>query len=257
MIPHFKRRTIEQTRDVLRNALAYALDIDEIVGSNAARKVELPASQDKPVESYDPQEVHKLRRVLEGHRYEVLFTTSILTGLRISEVLGLQWPDIDFEEKRITAKRSLSKPRGGDWRFGDTKTHRIRTVDMAQPLVDALVKHREVQGLERLSNAAHFKNTFNLVFTTELGTPIDRHNLSREWRKIVEQAGVRYLGIHKLRATNASLIQHVGGSLHDASQVLGHSSIGITARLYSHLFPQDRRDLMEKIGEAATPKPIA
>jgi hypothetical protein len=51
----------------------------------------------------------------------------------------------------------------------------------------------------------------------------------------------------------ASLVQHAGGTLLDASKILGHSGIGITARLYSHLFPEDRRTLMEDVANAASP----
>jgi len=197
--------------------------------------------------------VQEILRSLEGHRYEALFTLSILSGMRKGEVLALNWSDINFKERRITVSKSLSKPRGGDWRFGDTKTHRVRTVDMASDLVDALVKHREAQELERIWNAPHFNNQFNLVFTTELGTPIDGHNLSREWRKIVENTGLPYKSIHKLRHGTASLVQQAGGTLLDASKILGHSGIGITARLYSHLFPENRRTLMDGVAKAAAP----
>jgi integrase len=124
---------------------------------------------------------------------------------------------------------------------------------MASDLVDALVKHREAQELERIWNAPHFNNQFNLVFTTELGTPIDGHNLSREWRKIVENTALPYKSIHKLRHGTASLVQQAGGTLLDASKILGHSGIGITARLYSHLFPENRRTLMDGVAKAAAP----
>jgi integrase len=174
--------------------------------------------------------------------------TAVGCGLRKAEVSGIRWTDVDFDNGALTVQRSLRLEKSG-FRLADTKTHKVRQVDLPDFVLEALRKQREVQSLEQRWHGSVWQNKHNLIFTTEIGTPLDPHNLLREWKKLLKATGLRYTTIHDLRHGGASLIRDAGGTLQDISEILGHSSIAITSRLYVHLFPERRRDLMDKVGK--------
>jgi integrase len=76
-----------------------------------------------------------------------------------------------------------------------------------------------------------------LVFATPLGTPIDPSNLRRAWLNILETAGIGHLRFHDLRHAHASLLLQLGTHPKVVSERLGHSGVGITLDIYSHVLP--------------------
>ena len=198
-----------------------------------------------------PQEIPLLLQHAE-EPYRTLFLTAILTGMRMGELLGLQWGDLDWVNHVIHVRRSLYwwtrrelAERGGQdnvaWRFAPPKSKKsIRAIPMSPRLQQALERHR-VHSPE---------NPHDLVFTTRVGTPMDRKKIAdRKFKPALRQAGLRVIRFHDLRHTCASLLIAQGENPKVVQNYLGHASAQLTLDRYSHLMPQTSQQAAQKLDQ--------
>jgi integrase len=169
--------------------------------------------------------------------------------IRMGEVLGLRWQDIDFEQSRVAVSQALQRQRGQGLVFTETKTDRSRrTIALPAPLVTALRGHRVRQLEERLAAGSQWQNS-GLVFTSGIGTALEPRNLFRAFKKMLTKAALPDIRFHDLRHSAASLMLAQGIPLRVVMEVLGHSSISLTANTYSHVMPSLVQDAAEKMAD--------
>ncbi len=115
--------------------------------------------------------------------------------------------------------------------------------------VEALSRHRERQLEEREEVAGLWQN-HGLVFPTQVGTPMSRHNLvARSFKPLLKRAGLPEIRFHDLRHTCATLMLAVGANPKVAQETLGHANVTITLDTYSHLLPNMQDEVAEKVNE--------
>jgi integrase len=145
-------------------------------------------------------------------------------------------------------KRNL-KREGGRIVTADVKTLKSRrAVNVPIPVLEALQRNREIQEVER----AHLGEAWvepGFIFTTSIGTPIDPRNLYCEFSQICERSGLGHWHPHELRHSAASLMLASGVKLQVVSEVLGHSSIRMTADVYGHILDPDRQQAASAMSE--------
>ena len=115
--------------------------------------------------------------------------------------------------------------------------------------MEAIRVHKRRQLVERLPMPGE-PNELDLVFTTRAGTPINRHNLTRDFQALLRREDLPKLRFHDLRHTAASLLLAQNVQPRDIMEVLGHSQIGLTMNLYSHVMKpalQNAADRMDSI----------
>jgi integrase len=185
-------------------------------------------------------------------RYRTLIATAVLTGLRQSELLGLRWRDIDFEDQLVRVRSALDR-QGSD--VPPKTQHAVRDVILIPALAASLRQHRE---------QSVFDGPGDYVFSSRVGTPLHWRNVARRALKpALAKAGIEPLRWHDLRHTFASLLISGGANVVFTSRQLGHGSSDITLRVYSHLFDraeqaQRTRDLLEAtLGHAIRPRTTA
>ena len=189
-----------------------------------------------------------LKHADEPHR--TLFMTAVLTGMRLGEILALQWGDIDWQGGRIQVRRSvfwyLRKELGEAaerdavlWRFTTPKSkHSRRNVVMSPALKEALELHR-------LECAV---SPHGLVFCTRAGTPIEPRNLvRREFEPALARAGLRKVRFHDLRHTYTALLLAQGVNVKAIQAQLGHGSVQTTLDRYGHLLPESSAGIGEAL----------
>jgi integrase len=120
---------------------------------------------------------------------------------------------------------------------------------MPTPLVDLLRAHRRQQAAERLRVGVEWEDS-GLVFTTKSGRPIDPANYRHYLDRVCKSANLGHWHPHELRHSAASLLASQGVPLKDVSELLGHSSVRITADVYQHLFEPARREIADKMADA-------
>lgn len=172
--------------------------------------------------------------------YHTFFLCALRTGMRLGELLALQWGDLDFAGRFIEVRRNLVSGR-----VTSTKNTNRRRVDMSLKLKEALRAH------QRQAKAASMKAGRKLppwVFTTPEGTPLDGDNVRhRVFYRLLESASLRHIRFHDLRHTFASLLIQNGEPLTYVKEQMGHSSIQVTVDVYGHLVPSANRAAVDKL----------
>ncbi|MAT06258.1 MAG: hypothetical protein CL424_14565 [Acidimicrobiaceae bacterium] len=239
--------TLRQARSVLSRALRTA-EADGLVTRNAARLVDGVRQANKEGRTLTPAEARTLLSAAHGHEYEALVYVLLSLGLRKGEALGLSWSDIDFDSTpaKLTVRRALKKDNRDRTYLDTPKTTRSRrTIHLPGSLVDVLRQHRKRQAAERLAFGEGWGGRFadeDLVFTTSIGTALDPNRVNRQVQQIAQDAGLGKWTPHELRHSAASLLIAQGVPLKTISEMLGHSSIRVTADVYGHLLDDARSE---------------
>jgi integrase len=216
-------RTVQYLHVVLHRALKQALRWG-LVTRNVAEAVDPPKVHKKEVAPLSPEQARAFLEAARGDRLEALYVLAVHTGMRQGELLALRWDDVDLD--------------AGVLRVRGTKTARSRrTVKLSETALDALRSHLGRQ-LEEIDRVGSMWRENGLVFATEIGTPLNRHNLvNRSFRPLLLRVGLPYIRFHDLRHTCATILLSKGVHAKFVQELLGHATIAITLDTYSHVLP--------------------
>ena len=229
--------TLRNTLALLTKLLSDAVEDGNLVrnplrGSRALRRPRaIRAGDEREVEILAPAEIGRVLDALDP-AWQPLFLTAASTGLRLGELLALQWGDLDWAAKRLYVRRTVH--RGA---FYVPKSRRSRrTVDLGDQLLAVLSRRRREAFGEADSPAEA------LVFPSSAGGPINPDNLrNRVWAPALAKAKLRHVRIHSLRHSYASLLIQNGENIKYVSAQLGHASAAFTLDVYSHVIPDGKR----------------
>ena len=176
-----------------------------------------------------------LKTILEWEpEHYPMFLTSLHTGLRSGEVIGMQWPDIDWNGKFLEVRRQVVRTKVIPLK---TKNGR-RRVDLSDDLLEtlaALKKRRQEEALKRGSNEIS-----EWVWANEKGKRIDINNVKvKSFKRVLRKAGLRDIRYHDLRHTYASQLLAQGEPVTYVSRQLGHANPQITFKVYAHWIPNN------------------
>ncbi|MCY4506501.1 MAG: site-specific integrase [Acidobacteria bacterium] len=239
-------------REVLRAALNQALRW-ELVSRNVAALTDAPRHRTRQIEPLTPDQANTLLDAVAGHRLEALITVAVGLGLRQGEALGLRWQeDIDLDGGVLAVRQTLERA-GTNPIFGEPKTTRSRrTITIPAVVGAALRRHRTRQLEERLAAGGRWRES-GLVFTTSIGTPLDKGRVHKEFKKILRSAELPDIRYHDLRHTAATLLLAQGVDPRTIMETLGHSQIGLTLNTYAHVMPALQRAAAAKMDAVLTP----
>jgi integrase len=240
--------TVRRIRAVLSQALDQGVRWG-LVPRNVAALTRGPRATRREGRTLTPDQARALLGGLAGHRLQALYVTMLALGLRRGEALGLRWEDVDLDRGVLAVRRSL-KREGGKVVAGEVKTAKSRrSLNLPAPLVDVLRAHRGRQAVERLALGPAWVDSGH-VFTTQLGTPIDPRNCYRDFVAVCERLGLGRWHPHELRHSAASIMLAQGVPIEVVSDVLGHSSIRMTADVYGHILEPQRKAAAEAMAGA-------
>lgn len=230
------RSSLVRLRAVLGQALRWAEKRGH-VARNVAALADLPVGA-RPATAGRATTVDEARRLLDaiaGHRHEALWLLQLTAGLRPGEAAGLRWPDVDVAGGVVHVRSSL-RWTDGRAHLAEPKTPRSRrSLVLAPATVAALRAHRRSQRAERLAAGPRWSPDWpDLVFTAELGTPLDPANLRRALARVAEEAGLGGLRPYDLRHSAASLLAAAGVPLERVADVLGHDGLRMARLVYVH-----------------------
>lgn len=247
--------TCKHIRDTLRAALNVAIKWG-LIAKNAAAVVEPPRKKENPVRSLTIDEASAFLGLVSGHRWEALFTVALAVGLRQAEALGLQWADVDLTLGTINVRHQLQRVEG-ELVLVELKTARSRRqIALPGVALAALRRHhhqQETLKLQQIAKSQWLESGF--VFTTNVGTPIERRNLLKAFYEIVRASEIPHFRFHDLRHSAATLLLCQGVHPRAVMDLLGHSDFATTMNLYSHVLPEVQRDVATKMDGIL--KPVA
>lgn len=245
--------TANHVRGTLRRALNDAIRDGKVTRNAAAAATPVRVPRHAIV-YLPPRDVRKLLEVTAEDVHGPLYALAVTTGLRMGELLGLAWGDL--VDGRLTVRRSLARAVGGGWALAEPKSPAgIRTIPLPLAARQALETERTRQLFRRQAAGAAWRNRDGLVFTDELGRPLQGDRVSNRFRLTLRALGLPRVRFHDLRHTAATLMLAQGVPLTVVSKILGHSGIGITDRAYAAVVPElfiEAADAMDRaIGDEA------
>lgn len=191
-----------------------------------------PGIERREAKHLDAGAVAAVLRAAQTSRYHSALVLIASTGLRRGECLALPWHRVDLDAGTLNVA-TLGRI-GNRLVISVPKTDRSRrTVPLSPAVVALLRKHKARQAAERLRAASQWHDC-GLVFTTELGAPVDPRNLLRTVEVAAKAAGVEGVGVHTLRHSAAVAWPERGAHFKAVADLLGHSSIAITGDVYGH-----------------------
>jgi integrase len=233
---------VKNMKNCLGSALRYALSPDQYIESNPTRGILVPKPEDEePSREPDPLSWEDRRVVEDCFRkhspsYYQLVITGFRTGLRIGELCGLQWQDIDFVNRIISVHKNIVNGKITTPKSRAGKRDVRMTSQLAEEL-KALIKTRKQEKLER-----GWAEIPKWLFCNEKGIFLDYNNfLNRVWNPVFAKTGLRRRTPHDMRHTYATLRLSNGDSLAEVSKEMGHSSSDITYRTYYKWLPKESR----------------
>lgn len=227
---------------VLHAALEKAVRL-EYIPKNPATYCVLPKFEQKTIIPLNDAQTAALLTAARGTAIEHLLTVALFSGMRISELLGLSWEQIDMEKSTITVSKQLSSPPTRDkGLFITPKNGKTRTIKTARSVMVALKEQRIRQAEMRLRAGQIWSNEHNLVFTLEDGSILERQRVTRAFKAVQTAAGLEGFRFHDLRHTYAVNAIRAGDDIKTIQGNLGHASAAFTLDRYGHFTEQMMQD---------------
>lgn len=237
---------------VLRVAFKAALRQGQITVDPTAA-VESPKAKRRELEILSPTDWQRVREyVIENEpHFLAAFTVLITTGLRRSELSGLQWRDIDLERRLIHIRRSFLVV-AGEQHYQDTKTDRsFRSIALDAGTVQTLSEHlessRHLQGMFGRGIASDLP-----VFTLDGSSPVRPDTLTHAWARVAKALRLN-VRLHDLRHSAATLMLAAGVPVGDVADRLGHATPAFTLTVYRHAIPGAQEEAAERLAALLNP----
>ena len=232
-------KTVKNVHGILHKALQQAV-ANGYIRFNPTNSCILPRVEKKELQPLDEAETKLFLDAVKGHRFELLFTFTLFSGLREGEALGLTWDRVDFMRGTILISKQLQKEKkaGGEFRLVSLKNDKQRRI-MPAPWVMQLLRDRKLQQYEHKEKAgAAWSNPMNLVFTNELGGNLIPQTVVRHFKEIVTSIGRPDARFHDLRHSYAVASLRSGDDIKTVQGNLGHATAAFTLDVYGHVTNQ-------------------
>jgi len=234
---------------ILKQALDQAVR-ENLIIKNVVNDTEPPTVKNKrETIFFTEDQLETLITAARSHRLAAAFILDISTGLRRGELLGLCWDAVDLNRGTITIKRQLLGLKDGPVLDEDVKTSKSkRTIPIPANIIKELKAHKTRQKREKLLYGPDYQDN-KLLFCQPDGAMIEPKNFTRWFQTILRQVGLPKARLHDIRHSHASLLLKRGINPKVIQERLGHSTIGITLDLYSHLTPGMQEEASNMIND--------
>jgi integrase len=243
-------RSVEVIYTVLHSALKQAV-LEGIVARNVADYVRLPKGPAKEMKVLTRDDMLRLMETAMGDRFGPAIITLLSTGLRVGELIALQWSNVDLQAGTLSVTKNATRVSNGTGHtkivIGDPKTKSgKRVVTIPEPILPILQQWRRQLAEERLAAGPHWQDG-NLAFPGYMGAMLDRSNVRRRLQRLCREAGIEYINVHGLRHTFATRMIEEDVSARTVQEMLGHSRVEMTLNKYVHVLSDEKRKASERL----------
>jgi integrase len=232
--------TVNLIVNVIQNSLRVAYEAG-LVENDVATNLKRPKLQEKAVSCFTEAEQTRLEKYLLAKQKPRMFGVilCLYTGLRIGELLALEWKDIDCKRGLITINKACyhCKENGVFMRVLDTP--KTETSARVVPLPRQLIPY--VKQLKQTSNSLY-------VVAGREGNPVSVRSYQRSFEQLLKRLKLPKRGFHSLRHTFATRALECGMDVKTLSEILGHKNANITLSRYVHSLMNHKCEMMNKVG---------
>ena len=235
---------VRETRAVLNLALSNAVKWGYL-SRNVCDLVARPRVPKHEMVPLTLEQAQRFKEYIRGHRLEVLIITAVVTGMRRGELLSLRWSDIDFKRQILQVTHTVDRFTGHGYVQGEPKSDAgLRSIRFPDFLLDMLKEHHKAQ-LEQKSQREKWEDR-DLVFPNSRGGYLHPNHMGEAFKKLLEEARLPLIRFHDLRHSAATILLSMGVNIKVIQELLGHSDIAITLRVYGHLLPSMQQEAVDK-----------
>lgn len=236
--------TIDIARIILSQIFEYAVE-NMLVSKNPITK-SVKVSSRKSKKEKEAMTIQEQKIFLNGIRNSVFsaqYRLILQTGLRIGELCGLKWEDIDFSEKTLSVNRTIVEVNGEFFENTPKSKSGKRTIPLTSDALDILKKQKKKTGNTKITDIAWS----GFVFVDETGKPYKRNRYQHEICRICKREGLKDFSNHSLRHTFATRCIENGMDPKTLQKILGHATLSMTMDLYVHVTDEQKTKEMMKI----------
>lgn len=237
--------SIEYHYRVLNHIFNFAVEM-QLIKESPLKNVPIPKRQPKKIEVYTLEETRKLLEYLKGEplHWQIIIKLAVTTGMRRSELFGLEFKHFDYENRIVRVEQALTYTKEGGYQIHPIKKGNElanqRDIVISESLIPDIKKLELQRKKERLANANRLwqDGKYNFLLADETGKPYNPRTIQRWWERFIKRHGLKYINIHALRHTSATLLINEGVHAKIISERLGHSNIKTTMNIYGHALRQ-------------------
>lgn len=233
---------------IINRVFKYAVHLD-IIQTNPVDRIIRPKQQKPRKEkiALTKEDLNQFLTFAKKDARPVLYTawhTLAYTGLRRGELLGLEWSDVDFENKTISINKTLVTVNGSLYTQSPKTKRSTRTISLDDATIQVLKNWKLEQKKQFFKNGVKSKD---IVITNIKGSYLDFAYFREELKKFLSTHNLKRFSVHSLRHTHASLLFEAGIEPKTISDRLGHSNIQTTLNMYTHLNDKQRSDVADRL----------
>jgi len=240
---HWKNSSKNAAWHVLNSAFNRAVKWG-LIAKNPVSGTVRPKEEKRAVRVWTEEEAAKFLAATKGHRWYALFYLALATGMRLGELRGLRWKDIDLEAGIIAISQIIGP--GGEPTTPKTAGSR-RKIPIDPETIAVIRLHRKRQLEERMANGLVWLSDDDYVFSAKKGTPLAEGTVEEAFKEVQRKSGVPPIRFHDLRHTHATFLLRQGVHPKIVAERLGHSKVSITLDTYSHVLPDSQQEAVRAI----------
>jgi integrase len=242
---------------VLNNIFNFAVEL-QILQENPVKKIEKPKVEYREMEIYTDDEVAHLLECLkkesQAPHWQIIIKLAIFTGMRRSELCGLEFKHFDYEKGIVRVRQALTYTKTNGYEIHEirkgNRTARQREIHIPLSLaaeVEKLYAQREQERFAIGKEKLWEKGKYNFILAHEDGRPYHPRTVQRWWERFLKRHNLKYINIHALRHTSATLLLNQGVHAKIISERLGHSNTTVTMGIYGHAIQEADKLATEKL----------
>ena len=254
-------KTILNLHRCLHKAAMNQAVLEHYIDFNPCDAVSLPRNEKPQVEILTREEQQKLIYTSYKYRYGVFIRLTLATGIRLGELLGLRWEDVDFSKRMLSIRRTLNRLPKVDYNgvgnsteivIQEPKTkNSIRSIPLIPNIANELQQWKIVQQNDAMAAGTAYQDSGFLV-TNPLGGYLEPRTFKDFYDEILKASGLGHYTFHALRHTFATRAMEQGMDAKTTSILLGHYSVSFTLDTYTHVLDSQKQEEMKVMEEFFT-----
>lgn len=245
-------KTLRNMYTMFSTALKQAYE-NSLISRNFIEFVKLPKVTKKEMRVLSLSEEQKLLHAIKAseERYKIGILICLCTGIRVGELCGLQWRDIDEVTHVLSIRRTLNRlptmdqsKRKTELVIGIPKSDKsIRDIPLPSFLIDDLRTYKALRNEEKVA-AGDIYDERGFIICNEIGRPIEPRTMEDVFKRLLISAGVANANFHATRHTFATRAVESGVDIKTLSELLGHADVNTTLNRYAHSLDEQKRKAM-------------
>lgn len=221
---------------VIRNSLKTA-HLLGLTAEYTADKLKRPKRKEKPVDCFTLAEQKKIEQAVITGKKDKLYgiILCLYSGLRIGELIALEWHDIDFTKGILTVSKSCHDGKNGLIIDEPKTANSRRVIPLPKQLLPIL------KGIKKKSDSP-------FVVSSD-GMPVSVRSYQRSFELLLKRLNIAHKGFHSLRHTFATRAIECGMDVKTLSEILGHKNPTVTLNRYAHSLMEHKAEMMNKLGK--------